>query len=243
MLLVAGGIAAGAALLAAVFAGSLVAQDRSVERATARVPAADRTVRLVWGGIGSGPGTDVDKLDRISRRALTPLVGSPTRALLFRTSQSNGHLFDLGGDRRPCALRASPFRTTAASAARRSAAKCWSSAAPGPPPTLQGLALSVVGKATLDSPVPFGEPDHARDVCIGAQLSAAVPHRADPAAVPRERRRSRSRAPTSSCRRSAATRGRRRCDREPCIPGRSTASRARSPRRAPTLQSRSLAST
>ena len=48
------GIAAGAALLAAVLAGSLVAQDRSVERATVRVPAEDRTVRLVWGGIASG---------------------------------------------------------------------------------------------------------------------------------------------------------------------------------------------
>src|SRR5438874_5451535 len=96
VLLVAFGIAAGAALLAAVLAGSLVAQDRSVERATARVPAEDRTVRLVWGGIESGPGTDIAQLDRTSRRALAPLVHAPTRAMLFRTSQSNGHLFDLG---------------------------------------------------------------------------------------------------------------------------------------------------
>ncbi|HMC67540.1 MAG TPA: hypothetical protein VKJ07_00165, partial [Mycobacteriales bacterium] len=96
VLLVAFGIAAGAGLLAAVLAGSLVAQDRSVERATARLPAEDRTVRVIWGGIASGPGTDVAQLDRNARTALAPLVRSPTRAVLFRTSQSNGHLFDLG---------------------------------------------------------------------------------------------------------------------------------------------------
>ena len=90
MVLVGFGIAAGAALLAAVLAGSLVAQDRSVERATARVAPADRTVRLTWAGIASGPGTDVDQLDQISRRALGPLIGKPTRAMLFRTSQVNG---------------------------------------------------------------------------------------------------------------------------------------------------------
>src|SRR5207244_4681455 len=82
MLLVLFGIAAGAALLAAVLAGSLVAQDRSVERATARIPAEDRTVRLVWGGIASGPGTNVRRLDEVSRSALAPLVHAPTRAML-----------------------------------------------------------------------------------------------------------------------------------------------------------------
>ena len=155
MVLVAVGIAAGAALLAAVFAGSLVAQDRSVERATTRVPAADRTVRLVWGGIGSGPGTDVESLDRISRRALTQLVGSPTRAILFRTSQSNGHLFDLGGIdglARYVHLRSGRLPQPC-TAGRCEVLELGGS---GPVPKLQGLALSVVGKATLDSPVPFG---------------------------------------------------------------------------------------
>src|SRR5438067_11495284 len=78
VVLVAFGIAAGAALLAAVLAGSLVAQDRSVGRATARLPAEDRTVRLTWGGIASGPGTDVEGLDRRAREALAPLVRRPT---------------------------------------------------------------------------------------------------------------------------------------------------------------------
>src|SRR5436190_1329966 len=112
VLLVAFGIAAGAALLAAVLAGSLVAQDRSVERATARLPAQDRTVRLVWGGIASGPGTDVAKLDATSRRARDPRLAAAVR-----------------------------------------------------------------------------EPDHARDLRVGPQLGAPVPHRPHAAAAAGERRR------------------------------------------------------
>src|SRR4051794_2932106 len=155
VLLVLFGIAAGAALLAAVLAGSLVAQDRSVARATARVPAQDRTVRLVWGGIASGPGTDVQRLDEISRRALAPLVHSATRAMLFRTSQANGHLFDLGaidGLARFVHVRSgrAPRRCVPAHC------EVLELGGTGPVPKIQGLTLAVVGKATLESPLPFG---------------------------------------------------------------------------------------
>ena len=155
MLLVWFGIAAGAALLAAVLAGSLVAQDRSLARATARIPAEDRTVRLVWGGIASGPGTDVRKLDRRSRSALAPLVQSPTRAMLFRTSPANGHLFDLGavdGLARFVHLRSGrlPQHCTAA---RCEVLELGPS---GHVPKIKGLTLAVVGRAALDSPLPFG---------------------------------------------------------------------------------------
>jgi hypothetical protein len=155
LLLVAFGIAAGAALLAAVLAGSLVAQDRSVERATARVPAEDRTVRLVWGGIASGPGTDVDRLDEVSRHALAPLVRAPTRAMLFRTSQASGHLFDLGaidGLARYVHVRSGrlPHRCTP------QRCEVLQLGGAGPIPKLETLNLIVVGKATLDSPLPFG---------------------------------------------------------------------------------------
>src|SRR5438105_14891924 len=74
VLLVALGIAAGAALLASVLAGSLVAQDKSLARATSRLPQADRSVRLVWGGIGTGPGSDPAALDKFARAAVTPLA-------------------------------------------------------------------------------------------------------------------------------------------------------------------------
>jgi ABC-type antimicrobial peptide transport system permease subunit len=149
------GIAAGAALLAAVLAGSLVAQDRSVARATERIPAEDRTVRLVWGGIANGPGTDVRKLDERSRRALAPLVQSPTRAMLFRTSQANGHLFDLGavdGLARFVQLRSGRL-PRGCTPARCEVLELGGS---GPVPKVSGLTLAVVGRATLDSPLPFG---------------------------------------------------------------------------------------
>ena len=155
VLLVAFGIAAGSALLAAVLAGSLVAQDRSVERATARVRAEDRTVRLVWGGIASGPGTDIAELDQTSRRALAPLVRAPTRAMLFRTSQSNGHLFDLGaidGLGRYVHVRAGRLPRPC------HAGRCevLQLGGAGPVPAIPGLRLVRVGRATLDSPLPFG---------------------------------------------------------------------------------------
>jgi FtsX-like permease family len=155
VLLVLLGIAAGATLLAAVLAGSLVAQDRSVARATARIPAEDRTVRLVWGGIASGPGTDVDRLDARSRRALAPLVESPTRAMLFRTSQSNGHLFDLGaidGLARYVNLRSGRLPRTCTP----QHCEVLELGGSGPVPKIPGLGLAVVGKATLDSPLPLG---------------------------------------------------------------------------------------
>ena len=156
MLLVTFGIAAGAALLASVLAGSLVAQDRSVERATARVPAEDRTVRLIWEGIASGPGTDVRKLDRRARGVLAPFGRSPSHAMLFRTSESNGHLFDLGAidelaryvhvrsGRLPQPCRASHCEVLQLGGA-------------GPIPPVPGLHLVRVGRATLDSPLPFGK--------------------------------------------------------------------------------------
>jgi hypothetical protein len=155
VVLVALGIAAGAALLAAVLAGSLVAQDRSVERVTAHVQAPDRTVRLVWGGIASGPGTDVDELDRTSRRVLAPLVASPARAMLFRTTQAGGHLFDLGaidGLSRFVHVRTGrlprPCRPDHCEVVQLGGA--------GPIPAIAGLRLVRVGRATLDSPIPFG---------------------------------------------------------------------------------------
>jgi hypothetical protein len=155
-LLVALGVATGAALLAGVLAGSLVAEDRSVERATARVPAADRTVRLVWGGIASGTGGDVRALDRTARRTFERLVGSPTRAMLFRTTQENGRLFDLGaidGLARYVHVRSGHFPAPC----QPQRCEVLQLGGSGPIPVLQGLRLTRVGRATLDSPIPFGD--------------------------------------------------------------------------------------
>jgi hypothetical protein len=75
--------------------------------------------------------------------------------MLFRTSQSNGHLFDLGaidGLARYVHVRSGrlphPCTPTRCEVLQLGGS--------GPVPKVQGLALAVVGKATLDSPVPFG---------------------------------------------------------------------------------------
>jgi hypothetical protein len=156
VLLVAFGIAAGAALLAAVLAGSLVAQDRSVKRATARIPAEDRTVRVTWEGIASGPGTDVRKLDRRARGVLAPLGRSPTRAMLFRTSEANGHLFDLGAiDDLAHYVQLRSGRIP--QPCRSSHCEVLQLGGAGPIPPIPGLHLVRVGRATLDSPLPYGK--------------------------------------------------------------------------------------
>jgi FtsX-like permease family len=154
--LVALGVGAAAGLLAAVLAGSLVAQDESLARATAALPQADRTVRLTWGGIASGAGNDPAAIDRLARSSVTPLAGRPVRAMLFRQSQAQGHLFDLGaidGLRRFVRLRSGrlpgPCRPAHCEVLQLGGA--------GPIPRVQGLDLVRVGRATLNSSVPLGD--------------------------------------------------------------------------------------
>src|SRR5256885_15183827 len=70
------GIAAGAGMLAAVLGGSLLAQDRSVPRAAARVPPAGRAGRAVWLGIPA-PGAPWGALGAEGRRALRSVSPPP----------------------------------------------------------------------------------------------------------------------------------------------------------------------
>ena len=156
VVLVALGIAAGAALLAAVLAGSLVAQDRSLSRATVDIPQADRAVRLVWGGIGSGESNDPAALDRLAREAVTPLAGPPVRAMLFRQSQAGGHLFDLGGIDglgRFVHLQAGRLPHVC----RPERCEVLQLGGSGPIPSIGGLRLVRVGRATLSSKLPLGD--------------------------------------------------------------------------------------
>jgi hypothetical protein len=153
--LVALGVAAGAALLAAVLAGSLVARDESMARATAALPQTDRTVRLTWGGIGGGAGNDPAAIDGFARSALKPLARAPIRAMLFRQSQAQGHLFDLGaidGLGRFVRVRSGRLPT----ACTPSHCEVVQLGGSGPMPRIPGLRLIRVGRATLDSAVPLG---------------------------------------------------------------------------------------
>jgi FtsX-like permease family len=154
--LVALGIAAAAALLAAVSAGSLVARDRSLERQTAQLASADRAVRVVWGGIASGPSNRFESVDGSARAALRPFGGRPVRAMLFRQSQAQGRLFDLGAvDGLGRFVRLSSGRLPRTCRPERCEVVQLGGA--GPIPRVPGLRLVRVGRASLDSAVPLGD--------------------------------------------------------------------------------------
>lgn len=156
VVLVALGVGAAAGLLAAVLAGSLVARDQSLARATAALPQSDRTVRLTWGGIASGAGNDPAAIDRFARNAVTPLAGRPVRAMLFRESLAQGHLFDLGAiDGLQRFVRLSSGRLPAP--CRPSRCEVLQLGGTGPMPRIQGLRLVRVGHAALNSAVPLGD--------------------------------------------------------------------------------------
>lgn len=155
VVLVAFGIAAGAALLAVVLAGSLIARDRNLSRAGNQLAPQDRAVRLFWGGIASGAANDPRPIDKIARDAVTPLAGAPIRAMLFRQSEANGHAFDLGavdGLQRFLRLRSGrsprPCMPTRCEVVQLGGS--------GPMPKIPGLNLVRVGRGGLTSTVPLG---------------------------------------------------------------------------------------
>src|SRR5262245_53016885 len=79
--LVAGGVIAGAALVAAVLGGRLVMQDRSLALATAQLAPGDRDVQVTW----SGAVDDFTRLDRFVAPRIEVLTGQrPAAAMLFR---------------------------------------------------------------------------------------------------------------------------------------------------------------
>ncbi len=147
------GIAAGTAMLAAVLGGSLLARDRSLERATARIPAADRAVRALWFGI---PAQDAPRrqLDAWAEHAIAPF-GEVTRAMVYRETSVNGHVFDLAA-----VDGVSEFvRVTSGRPPRKCTphlCEVVQLAGSGPIPQLPGLKLVRVGTAQLTSALPFG---------------------------------------------------------------------------------------
>jgi hypothetical protein len=90
------GVAAGAAMLATVLAGTVVARDESVGRAVDEIPAAQRSVRAAWFGI---PALEEDHaaLERGARDALRGVVRTePTSLVIFRESTIAGTYLALG---------------------------------------------------------------------------------------------------------------------------------------------------
>ncbi len=150
--LVALGIVAGTAALAAVLGGRLVMQDRALAQATAALPAGSRSLEVAWVG-DFGPTWSA--LDRQVVPAVDRLTGrKPIAAMLYRESQINGRLVNLravnglapyvhleaGRLPKPCVpAHCEVLRIAGA----------------GPVPSASTIRLIQVGRATIDPAAPF----------------------------------------------------------------------------------------
>ncbi|MEA2663864.1 MAG: hypothetical protein QOI11_808, partial [Candidatus Eremiobacteraeota bacterium] len=90
--LVALGVVAAAAVLAAVLAGRLVMQDRALAGATARLAPGDRQVQVTW----SGATNDFVRLNAFVVSTARTLTGDrPAAAMLFREASVQRRLVNL----------------------------------------------------------------------------------------------------------------------------------------------------
>lgn len=97
--LLAAGIAAGAAVLAVVLGGSLVAQDEQTSRALVRVAPAQRTVTAVYSDLGvSRKGATLQSTEPLVRRALATVTPEkPVPVLQYKLLNIGGGLVNLAG--------------------------------------------------------------------------------------------------------------------------------------------------
>ncbi len=152
LVLVATGIVAGAAVLAAVLAGRLVMQDRSLAQATAQLAPADRVVQVSW----SGAVDSYSGLDATVRPHMRRVTGQePAAAMLFRESSIQGRLVNLraandlgryvrllsGRVPKPCVPQHCEVLRLQGQ---------------GPIPSTRALRLIEVGRAVLKPDAPFG---------------------------------------------------------------------------------------
>jgi hypothetical protein len=155
-LLAAAGVTAGAAMLATVLAGTVVARDESVGRAVEEIPAAQRAVRAAWFGI---PALDEDHaaLERTAERALARVVpAEPTAFVLFRESTIAGRFIGLGavdGLADWVTLRSGRLPQTC----EPDLCEVVRLRGAGSIPDVPGLRLVEVGTAVVSSPVLFGD--------------------------------------------------------------------------------------
>jgi hypothetical protein len=152
LLLVAAGIVAGAAVLAAVLAGRLVMQDRALAQATAQLAPGDREVQVTW----SGATDSFAGLNRFIAPRIRAVTGtSPSAAMLFREASIEGRLVniraadDLG---RWVKLVSGRLPTVC----RPSHCEVLRLKGKGPIPSTKYLNLIEVGRAVLKPDAPFG---------------------------------------------------------------------------------------
>ena len=150
-LLIVLGVAAGAAVLAAVLGGRLVMQDRSLALATAQLQPADREVQVTWSGA-------VDSFSRLNREVvpqLTKVTGAaPAAAMLFRESSIQGRLVNLrAADDLGHYVRLVSGRLPATCVPTHCEVLRLKGA--GPIPSTPALHLILVGRATLKPGAPI----------------------------------------------------------------------------------------
>jgi hypothetical protein len=91
--LIALGVVAGAAVLAAVLAGRLVMQDRALAQATTRLAPADHIVQVTWSGAVSGTWSGQNRF--VAPRLKAVNGQAPAAAMLFREASIQGRLVNL----------------------------------------------------------------------------------------------------------------------------------------------------
>jgi len=151
-LLVMIGIGAAALMLAASLAGSLLTEDRAVQRAIGDLPVSERTARAFWGGFGGPTEEPFGSLDRVAREALGRALGAePTAGVVFTELRENGNLALLGAlDGLPKQVRLRSGRLPAH--CRRG--RCELLQIGGGRRIRSFLHLPVVGTAELDAEAP-----------------------------------------------------------------------------------------
>jgi hypothetical protein len=155
-LLVGLGVAAGAAVLGASLAGSLVAADAKLSRTLRALPAAERSVHVAHFGLARDRAPYGD-LDRAVQRAVGPLgLGRPVRVLQYKEAQLGGGLGILAAvDETERWIRLRSGRLPRTCLPQR--CEVLRLGGGGPTPTLAGDGFNfvVVGKASLASTLPF----------------------------------------------------------------------------------------
>jgi hypothetical protein len=149
--LVAAGVVAGAAVLAAVLGGRLVMQDRALEQATAQLQPGDREVAVAW----SGSANSFARLNAFVAPRVREITGRPpAAAMLFREASIQSRLVNLRA--------ADELGRWVRLVSGRLPQRCVPShcevlrlAGNGPIPSTPNLRLIEVGRAVLKPDAPF----------------------------------------------------------------------------------------
>jgi hypothetical protein len=150
--LVAFGVVAGAAVIAAVLAGRLVMQDRSLALATSQLSPGDREVQVAWSGASDSFG----RLNAYVAPTIERLTGKkPLAAMLFREASIQGRLVNVRA--------ANDLDRWVKLLSGRLPSVCVPShcevlrlKGAGPIPSTKYLRLIEVGRAVLKDDAPFG---------------------------------------------------------------------------------------